>query len=342
MSKAQSTTVSLVLIAGILLVAWLATIQWAFVGVLILMTIFCVFLGFVISQQPLGILISEQNLISLSRFQTVIWTIILLSGFLVIAIARIKNGVLAGDDSAELGDPLNIIFGKELLGLLGITAASMVGSPMISATKKSKTPAANVAEQTAKEMVRLNNVPDSIAPEKSKPAMAGAPKDKTALRVETSEVVAAIDTNAVGLLYKNPKVSDASSLISSKATNSGTPRMWTSLKYRCSSSQSRLRPPTCTASGISSPLTRSTDLILHSQASPPDCLGCLGSAISGIFPAKPSITPRNHESALSMYLRFRDDRAECAGIGAKFEIDSQEKALRRREEHHELPRGRMR
>ena len=70
---------------------------------MVLLVLFCMMLGIVICKQPLGILISEQNVISLSRFQTVLWTVIIISGFLVIAMARIKNGVMAGDDSAELG-----------------------------------------------------------------------------------------------------------------------------------------------------------------------------------------------------------------------------------------------
>lgn len=210
MTKATSTTSSLVLIAAILLLSWLAPIQWAFIGVLALVLTFCVMLGIVICKQPLGILISELNVVSLSRFQTVLWTVILVSGFLVIAMARIKNGVLAGDDSAELGDPLNIVFGKELLSLLGITAGSLVGSPIISAIKKSKTPASDAAGNAAKEMVTLNNVPDSVVGAAPPPPPAGAAaKSVTVAPVETADLKAAIEKNAQGILYKNPSVSDA-------------------------------------------------------------------------------------------------------------------------------------
>jgi hypothetical protein len=211
MSRAKSTTWSLLLIAAILLVAWFAPIQWAFIGTMALMVTFCVMLGIVICKQPLGILISEQNVISLSRFQTGLWTVILISGFLVIAMARIKNGVLAGDDSAALGDPLNIIFGKELLGLLGITAGSLVGSQVVSAVKKSKTPAPDAVEKTAKELVRLNKLPESIAPVNSASSTTKADsKTTTELRAETSDAITAIAENAEGLLYTNPTAGDAS------------------------------------------------------------------------------------------------------------------------------------
>lgn len=162
MSRATSTVSSFALIAAILVAAYLAPLQWGFLIVMSLMLIFCVLLGLVICKDPLGILISDQNVISLSRFQTVLWTVIIISALLVIAMARIKNGVVAGDDSAELGDPLNIILGKDLLALFGITAASLVGSPLIAATKKSKTAAPRVAQKTARDLVQLDNVPDSV------------------------------------------------------------------------------------------------------------------------------------------------------------------------------------
>jgi len=45
---------------------------------------FVVLLGQLINQRPLGILIGERNLMSLSRFQMVLWTIIVLSAYIVI------------------------------------------------------------------------------------------------------------------------------------------------------------------------------------------------------------------------------------------------------------------
>src|SRR5438874_8053838 len=92
MSKTTTATASAVLVLSTLLVAWLVPIETAFPIVMVLLVMFCMLLGIVICKQPLGILISEQNVISLSRFQTVLWTVIIISGFLVIAMARIKNG----------------------------------------------------------------------------------------------------------------------------------------------------------------------------------------------------------------------------------------------------------
>jgi len=202
MTKTKSTISSLILITAILVVAWLAPLQWGFLIVMVLMLFFCLLLGVVICGEPLGVLISDQNVISLSRFQTVIWTIIIMSALLVIAMARIKNGVIAGDDSAELADPLNIVFGKDLLGLLGITATSLVGSPLIAATKRRKIPAPHVAEETARNLIDLNNVPNSL--------VTSAPAAGLTNAAGLGHVASAIEQHSEGLLYQNPRARDAS------------------------------------------------------------------------------------------------------------------------------------
>lgn len=202
MSKGITTTASVVLILLILGVAWMVPVEIAFPIVMVLLVGFCMLLGGAICQNPLGILITEQNVISLSRFQTALWTVIVIAALLVIAIARIKNGVVADEDTSELADPLKITLGKELLALLGISATSLVGSPLIAATKKSKTADPKTAAATAQEMVKLNNVPDSV---KSSGTHAEAAPGKAS----AEKVTSAIEHNAEGILYKNPSVSDA-------------------------------------------------------------------------------------------------------------------------------------
>jgi hypothetical protein len=225
MSKLLNTIIGFALVVGIWAVARYMELPYAFPVVLALMLVFYIFLGIAICNQPLGILINEQNVVSLARFQTALWSLIIVSAFVVIAFARIRNGVLADENGAELADPLNIALGKDLLGLIGISAASFVGSPLIAATKRSKPVDKNtietVANATAKEMVRLKNIPDSVKAT-TRPA---AQVDRAALETEgaippttdsaASANVAAkmqghIATNAEGILYKNPQVSDAS------------------------------------------------------------------------------------------------------------------------------------
>jgi hypothetical protein len=207
MSKGITTTAAVVLILLILGVAWSVPIATAFPVVMVLLVVFCILLGISICQDPLGILISEQNVISLSRFQTALWTVIVIAALLVIAIARIKNGVVADEDTSELADPLKITFGKDLLALLGISATSLVGSPLIAATKKSKAPGPNAVASTAQEMVKLDNVPDSV---KSAGRGTGAAAAAAPAKPSPANVALAIAENAEGILYKNPTASDAS------------------------------------------------------------------------------------------------------------------------------------
>src|SRR5271157_3923684 len=49
------------------------------------MVVYLLFLGRWISGRPLGVLVNERNLMSLSRFQMLLWTVLLLSAFFAIA-----------------------------------------------------------------------------------------------------------------------------------------------------------------------------------------------------------------------------------------------------------------
>lgn len=74
-----------------------------------------------------GVLIDESNKMSLSRLQLSLWTILLLSSFLTAALINIHKGI---------ADPLSIAIPATLWGLMGISTASLIGSPLIKSTKK--------------------------------------------------------------------------------------------------------------------------------------------------------------------------------------------------------------
>ncbi len=84
------------------------------------------------------ILVDERNQMSLSRFQTVVWTLIILSAFFAMALARIKAAaILPGVDSLELlANSLKIGVPWQLWAIIGISVSSLVGSPLILSTKK--------------------------------------------------------------------------------------------------------------------------------------------------------------------------------------------------------------
>jgi|SRR5271166_4068173 len=77
MCKTLATFLCIVLVAAMIVAAYAIPkdhkiLAWIVVGVCLVVFILC--LGAAISKSPLGILINEQNLMSLSRFQTTLWT----------------------------------------------------------------------------------------------------------------------------------------------------------------------------------------------------------------------------------------------------------------------------
>jgi hypothetical protein len=109
---------------------------------------------------------------SLSRFQTVVWIIIILGAYLTFAMARIR--MMDGDK--PITDPLNIQIDWHLWALLGISTTSLVGSPLILSTKKDQEPAPSVTQKAAQVL---------------------------------DEPEHQINANKLGTLYANSKLSDA-------------------------------------------------------------------------------------------------------------------------------------
>jgi hypothetical protein len=99
--------------------------------VLVVMVIFLAIIGKAVTDDWRGILINERGKMTLSRFQLVIWTLIVLSAFITIALKRIAAGA---------DDPLAIAIPEQLWILLGISTTSLVGSPLILNTKKDRKP----------------------------------------------------------------------------------------------------------------------------------------------------------------------------------------------------------
>ena len=78
-----------------------------------------------------GAFVDNRNTLSLSRFQMMAWTILILSALCAAAFWNIK----VGDPN-----PLNIGLKEELWLLMGISTASLVGSPLILNGKKALAP----------------------------------------------------------------------------------------------------------------------------------------------------------------------------------------------------------
>jgi hypothetical protein len=116
-----------------------------------------------------GALITQENIISLSRLQMVLWTVLVLSFFSAVALAR-----LASDATLE---PLNVQVGSELWGLLGISSASLVGTPLLLSIRRDKVPVDGVAASTPAATC-FNETPAAVAARASGPLYANvAPVD---------------------------------------------------------------------------------------------------------------------------------------------------------------------
>lgn len=125
-----------------------ATTSW--LSTLGLLTVLFLYLGWLLAERPLGILVNTRNLMSLSRFQLVAWSLVIISAFLTIAFRRITG---------KVADPLQIPIDQHLWALLGISTASLVGTPLILQNKASQKPDDSQIQAAAD---ALNEKPEEI------------------------------------------------------------------------------------------------------------------------------------------------------------------------------------
>ncbi|PWT98981.1 MAG: hypothetical protein C5B51_28135 [Terriglobia bacterium] len=86
-----------------------------------------------------GILIDENDRISLSRFQLVLWTILLLSGLLAAAFGNLFRGLSLPPSppmACRVDDPLGIIVSPNVWALMGITLTAAVASELVKQTNR--------------------------------------------------------------------------------------------------------------------------------------------------------------------------------------------------------------
>jgi hypothetical protein len=124
------TSSLLVLLAGMLVVGYFMTSPlWAWLVVMLLLALSVVVAGHGIRRLWRGVLIDERQQLSLSRLQLLLWTVLVLGGYLAAALANLRSGT---------EDPLAIAIPPELWAALGISITSLVGSPLIRKPKKDR------------------------------------------------------------------------------------------------------------------------------------------------------------------------------------------------------------
>lgn len=103
----------------------------AFVGALAGTIALVAGLGIDVADTPLGIIESGRNTFSLSRLQMSLWTVLILSALIAVAVCR-GWGLL---DNASWGTALNIKIQTELFQVMGISYFSAAAAPSILALK---------------------------------------------------------------------------------------------------------------------------------------------------------------------------------------------------------------
>jgi hypothetical protein len=125
---------------------------WAALITALFFVVFMTIAGHGITGLWRGVLIDGRNKISLSRFQLIVWTVIVLSGLTVAAVANAMNDP----------HPLNIAIPAELLAAIGISTTALVGSPLLLATKTSRAPNPDEFAQNTQILAQQQDAPPPV------------------------------------------------------------------------------------------------------------------------------------------------------------------------------------
>jgi len=129
------------------LVAWLI--------IVVLMMICFVTIGHGTTGLWEGLLIDPRNKMSLSRLQLFLWTVLVLSAFLTVAMFNIRR------DPTD--NPLNIKIPSQVWGLLGVSTTSFVAAGVIKSQKKNLNVDADAKLKTEQAMAKVGENPAKLA-----------------------------------------------------------------------------------------------------------------------------------------------------------------------------------
>ncbi len=104
---------------------------------IVFMMVLLALAGHEINGQWFGVLIDTRNKVSLSRLQITLWTVMVLSAYLTIALPRI-SAMVGAPPTLNAAQALDIRFPEELILAMGISAVSFAGSSLIMSNKKGK------------------------------------------------------------------------------------------------------------------------------------------------------------------------------------------------------------
>jgi hypothetical protein len=129
-SAARTSAFLLALIPPAILVSgWFLRPLWAWLAIMALLAAFTILLGHHIVGLWRGAFIDDRNKISLSRLQTILWTVLIVAGFLAAALYNVRT---------RQPEPLGIALPPQLWALLGISVTALVGSNLIKGQQSTK------------------------------------------------------------------------------------------------------------------------------------------------------------------------------------------------------------
>jgi|GEM_PF-905842 len=112
--------------------ASLLQVGQAWLWTALLMVAFLALVGIALNGRPAGVIIDNRNRVSLSKFQAVLWTVLVLSALITTAAARVAVGAAL---PAASGGVLAFTLPPELLAAMGIALTSLVASPVLLSNK---------------------------------------------------------------------------------------------------------------------------------------------------------------------------------------------------------------
>ncbi len=122
-------------------------------GYLLLLLVVLLLLGKAITGSWRGVLIDERNVISLSRFQLLAWTWLILPAYAVAVLWNLQQSGTQAIDSIALDSSLWL--------LMGISTTSLAASPLILNGKKTLTPASIELQRTFAQLQQQGDLTSS-------------------------------------------------------------------------------------------------------------------------------------------------------------------------------------
>ncbi len=101
----------------------------------------------------LGALIDARNVMSLSRSQLLLWTVLVLSGYVAAALHNVFTRV---------ADPLAVAVPAELWVLMGLSTTSLIGTPLLLSQKAGKGPQAATVEKVREQVDAQGGDPEDV------------------------------------------------------------------------------------------------------------------------------------------------------------------------------------